>query len=94
MHLTGRYPDWWTGRRFPGKVRAVAGSESSELTREGVQRLLLGEPEDESQWGIGLIPKDALVEHRRKVQYGPLQRPRGRSCKEGSISEGVRAYPV
>jgi phage terminase large subunit-like protein len=66
MHLTGRYPDWWTGRRFPGKVRAVAGSESSELTRKGVQKLLLGEPEDEWQWGTGLIPKDALVEHRRK----------------------------
>jgi len=61
MHLTGRYPDWWTGRRWGHALRAMAGSESAELTRKGVQRLLLGPPEDKSQWGTGAIPKDALV---------------------------------
>jgi hypothetical protein len=38
IHLTGRYPDWWDGKTFDGPVRAMAGSESSELTRDGVQR--------------------------------------------------------
>lgn len=39
MHLTGRYPDWWQGRRFDRPIVLLAGSESYELTRDGVQRL-------------------------------------------------------
>ena len=26
FHLTGRYPDWWTGRRFKRPIRAMAGT--------------------------------------------------------------------
>lgn len=61
MHATGRYPDWWQGRRFPRPIRAIVGSESAELTKKGIQRLLLGEPEKREEWGTGTIPKDCLV---------------------------------
>ncbi len=60
-HLTGRYPDWWNGRRFDHGVRAWAGSKTSEVTRDGVQRLLIGEPRDAAIWGQGLIPGDAII---------------------------------
>lgn len=60
MHATGVYPDWWKGRKFPYAIRAMAGSESAELTKKGVQRLLLGSPEERDQWGTGAIPKVAL----------------------------------
>lgn len=60
MHLTGRYPDWWEGRRFNYAIRAMCGSESAELTRKGVQRLLLGPPEIREEWGTGAIPFDDL----------------------------------
>ena len=66
MHLTGRYPDWWTGIRFDRPVTWLAGSESAELTRDGVQRLLMGPPADESQWGTGYIPADCLVDWSRR----------------------------
>lgn len=66
MHLTGRYPEWWAGKRFIGPVRWLAGSESSELTRKGVQRLLMGPPEIENDWGTGTIPKDCLVDWSRR----------------------------
>lgn len=66
IHMTGKYPNWWAGRRFTKPIRAMAGSESSELTRKGVQRLLLGIPEDESQWGTGAIPFDDMVSWTRK----------------------------
>ncbi len=66
MHLTGRYPKWWKGRRFEGPIAALAGSETAELTRQGVQRLLLGPPADERQWGTGLIPGDDIVEWTRR----------------------------
>jgi phage terminase large subunit-like protein len=63
MHLTGRYPADWPGIRFDKAVRWIAGSESTELTRKGVQRLLLGAPENRGAWGTGAIPKDALVDY-------------------------------
>jgi Terminase large subunit, T4likevirus-type, N-terminal len=62
IHLTGKYPAWWKGRRWDRPVRAWAGSETGEVTRDGVQRLLIGEPKGESQWGTGLIPRDDLVD--------------------------------
>lgn len=61
MHMTGRYPDWWAGYRFTRPTRGMCGSESVELTKKGVQRLLLGNPEMPEHWGTGSIPKDALV---------------------------------
>lgn len=66
MHLTGQYPDWWAGKRFDEPVRWLAGSESAELTRKGIQRLLLGPPENESQWGTGAIPKASLDSWARR----------------------------
>lgn len=62
MHLTGRYPEWWSGRRFTKAVRWIAGSNTGELTRKGVQRLLVGPPEDRNAWGTGMVPKDCLVD--------------------------------
>lgn len=67
MHLTGRYPDWWQGRRFDRPITALAGSESAELTKKGVQRLLVGPPETEAKWGTGYIPKDCIVDTSRKA---------------------------
>lgn len=60
-HLTGRYPPWWKGRVWTRPTSWLAGSESGELTRDGMQRLLMGPPSIEEQWGSGLIPRDALA---------------------------------
>ena len=56
MHLTGRYPDWWQGRRFDKPVRAWAGSVTGEVTRDNAQRMLVGNPRDRGAWGEGMIP--------------------------------------
>jgi phage terminase large subunit-like protein len=66
MHMTGRYPEWWKGRRWDRAITCLAGSESGELTRDGVQRLLVGSPASEDEWGTGTIPKDCLVDWKRK----------------------------
>ena len=42
IHLTGRYPDWWPGRRWDRPIRAWAGSQTADVTRDGAQRLLVG----------------------------------------------------
>lgn len=62
MHLTGRYPPDWCGKRFAGATRWLAGSESAELTRKGIQRILLGPPEVRDQWGTGTIPRECLID--------------------------------
>lgn len=67
MHMTGVYPDWWRGRRWLKPVRCLAGSESAELTRKGIQRVLVGPPEQEDQWGTGYIPKDNIVSWNRRM---------------------------
>lgn len=59
MHLTGRYPDWWQGRRYKDAIVAWAASETSQGTRDTVQRLVLGRP---GQHGTGSVPKADLVE--------------------------------
>ncbi|WP_085033926.1 terminase large subunit domain-containing protein [Ensifer aridi] len=61
MHLTGQYPEWWDGYRFSGPVVMLAGSESYELTRDGVQRLLIGPPMNPEDWGTGYVPKKAIL---------------------------------
>lgn len=67
MHLTGEYPDWWEGKRFDKPVIVIAGSESAELTRDGVQRLLVGPPDREEDWGTGFIPQRAIMARTRRM---------------------------
>jgi phage terminase large subunit-like protein len=66
MHLTGQYPGWWQGKRFDRPVMMLAGSESYELTRDGVQRLLVGPPERETEWGTGYIPGASIASTDRR----------------------------
>lgn len=58
MHLTGRYPDWWTGRRFARHTNWWASATSGEDTRKNPQRILLGRGED---FGTGMIPRECIV---------------------------------
>jgi len=68
IHLTGRYPDWWQGHRFDRPISAWAGSESTESTRDTVQKNLLGVPADRENWGTEAIPADAI--HECKMRQG------------------------
>lgn len=62
MHLTGRYPDWWVGKRFDHAVVAWVGGVTAEATRDGAQRILLGRSGEkgEGQYGTGTIPAKCL----------------------------------
>lgn len=57
LHLTGRYPEWWPGRRFNRPIRAVAAGDTAKTVREIIQAKLLGPNHD---MGTGLIPADSL----------------------------------
>jgi phage terminase large subunit-like protein len=62
MHLTGQYPDWWDGLWFDHNITGWAASETSQGTRDTVQRLLLG---DVGSWGTGAIPANCIVDIKR-----------------------------
>jgi len=62
MHATGEYPDWWPGKRFKKQTYGWAASETSQGTRDTVQRMLLGRTGD---IGSGAIPKRSIVEVKK-----------------------------
>ena len=64
LHLTGNYPDWWTGKRFSKPVKTWAVSDTSKTMREVVQEKLIGPL---SAPGTGFIPGD-LITHRTAKQ--------------------------
>lgn len=57
-HLTGVYPDWWTGRKFLNEVDAWAAGVSAQTTKEVLQEVLLGKV---TEMGTGFIPKESIV---------------------------------
>jgi phage terminase large subunit-like protein len=59
VHATGRYPDWWKGKRFDKPTIGWGAGTTNETTRDTVQRILIGRP---GQEGVGAIPKDAILE--------------------------------
>lgn len=65
MHLTGLYPDWWTGKRFPAPVRFWCAGVTGSSTRDNPQRVLLGPPADEAAWGTGMIPRKNIMHFSR-----------------------------
>lgn len=58
LHATGRYPDWWTGKRFNKPVKVWAGGDTSSTCRDILQNTLLGEVGD---FGTGMIPFADLI---------------------------------
>ena len=59
MHATGRYPEWWQGRRFDKPTVGWACGVTGEVVRDTVQKILVGRT---GQEGTGAIPKDAIAE--------------------------------
>lgn len=57
LHLTGKYPDWWEGRKFDYPVNAWAIGVSNTQTKQVLQALICGEYTD---LGSGLVPKDCI----------------------------------
>jgi phage terminase large subunit-like protein len=59
MHSTGRYPSWWTGKRFDGPTVGWVAGVTAETVRDTVQRVLLGRT---GEYGTGTLPKDAILD--------------------------------
>lgn len=71
LHLTGLYPEWWTGYRYEKPIRSWVVGKTKETTRDNQQSILLG-PVNAEKEGGGLVPTDAidLDSLRRRPQGG------------------------
>lgn len=67
MHLTGRYPDWWQGQTFEKPTILWASGVTGESTRDNPQRVLVGNPPREEEWGTGTLPKDCIIDYDRAM---------------------------
>ena len=62
LHLTGQYPDWWTGKRFDKPITAMVAGESWGQVALVLQAELLGSSDVKikEQLGTGAIPRDCI----------------------------------
>ncbi len=58
-HATGQYPDDWVGRKWDRPTKGWAGGVSSQVCRDVLQALLLGEPWPDGK-GTGALPLDVI----------------------------------
>lgn len=89
-HLTGMYPHWWEGKRFPMPTDCWAAGDTGQTTRDIVQTTLLGELGD---FGTGLIAKELIEEIRmRPGGAGAVDTVRVRHTSGGISKLGFKSY--
>ena len=95
MHLTGRYPDWWPGRRFDRPIFGWVAGVTGELTRDGPQRILMGRP---GSFGTGMVPKDAIVDINKRsrpadsIDSAIIRHGGGGDVQAGQSYVGFKSY--
>lgn len=57
-HLTGRYPEWWQGKRFAHPVRWWIAGDTSKTVKDILQEKLLGPV---GRFGTGMLPGEDII---------------------------------
>lgn len=91
-HLTGLYPDWWTGKRFTTPIDAWVCGTNSQTTRDVVQGKLLGawnKPDEQ-----GMIPPHLVLTKQagRGSIPGMLESATIRHVSGGVSTVGFKTY--
>lgn len=97
LHLTGRYPDWWKGRRFDRAIDAWAAGDTKETVRDIIQAKMVG---PDNAYGTGMIPGDDLVKVVRRpngngaLDYAEVRHVSGKISRLGfkSYDQGREAF--
>ena len=63
LHVTGLYPDWWTGRRFTEPVFWWVAGDTGKTVRDIPQAKLIGPP---GAWGTGFLPRHLIEQTATK----------------------------
>lgn len=59
-HMTGLYPEWWTGDRYKKPPKFWVCGKTTEVIRDSIQTLILGGWENEELKGSGSIPRHLI----------------------------------
>ena len=70
IHLTGVYPDWWSGHKFNHSIIAWVASENYEITRNVLQKMLIGGYSELGQFTDGLIHPSLIL--KKAALFGSL----------------------
>lgn len=96
LHLTGDYPDWWPGHRVEHPVSAWAAGDTSETTRDIIQRTLtgVGGEREGGTLGTGLIPLSAFAGEpsRRTGVAGAMDTIAVKHKSGGTSLIGLKSY--
>lgn len=95
-HLTGKYPEWWVGRRFDRPIDAWAAGDTSETTRDVIQMALTGVGGEggEGEIGTGMVPGDLIVGKptAKRGISGAMDTIRVRHVTGGVSKLGFKSY--
>lgn len=93
-HLTGKYPSWWTGRRFSEPVEVWACGTTSETTRDIVQSKLFGPIDKIGDWRGGMVPPNLITNHTRRPHGLPnsLESVWVKHVSGGNSIVGLKTY--
>lgn len=72
LHLTGRYPKWWPGRRFDGPVDMWLCGKTHETTRDLIQKKLLGDFAKQGTDALGtmMVPRECIGKKQVRANSG------------------------
>jgi phage terminase large subunit-like protein len=88
MHLTGQYPEWWTGHRFDGAITAMVAGEGWSQVAMVLQNELLGtqDVKIKENIGTGAIPLASIIQE--------TMRSDGANCMGVEIrhTSGAKSY--
>ena len=95
-HLTGKYPDWWPGRRFDRPIDGWVAGDTSETTRDVIQVALtgIGGEGADGELGTGMIPGDLIIgtpSSKRGIS-GAFDTLRVRHVSGGVSKVGFKSY--
>jgi phage terminase large subunit-like protein len=62
-HMTGDYPEWWTGLRYDRPILAWVGGDTATTCRDIIQMKLVGEITD---IGSGMLPKEKILDYKTR----------------------------
>ena len=63
-HCSGKYPHWWTGKRFNKPIKAWIASVTPQQMKESVQSKLFGSFIDK---GTGIVPREDMVDDNDQI---------------------------
>lgn len=89
-HLTGLYPDWWTGKRFTTPISAWAAGDTSKTVRDIMQAKLIGADNSPAS---GMIPPDLIINKTPKAGVpGAIETVRIKHVSGGTSILGFKSY--